>query len=195
MSKRDVTLEPHNQCLPMGVPRTTPFPFRFRAELHRQAAVTPLHPGRGEHPHLPSDLHGRPEASAGRRARFDVARTFDRLVGRRYARHRHASASTTSSGSDRRGHPHTEQLHIIERWTRKDMGHMENVVTIDDPAPTTKPFTMRFMATWTPGDELLEYICQENNQHGVETLPATAAGDTSNSAGGSGRCPATREPG
>jgi hypothetical protein len=27
------------------------------------------------------------------------------------------------------------------------------------------------MATWTPGDELLEYICQENNQYGVETLP------------------------
>ena len=29
----------------------------------------------------------------------------------------------------------------------------------------------KFMATWTPGDELLEYICQENNQYAVETLP------------------------
>ena len=29
MSKRDVTMEPHNQCLPMGVPRVTPFPYRF----------------------------------------------------------------------------------------------------------------------------------------------------------------------
>ena len=72
---------------------------------------------------------------------------------------------------DRRGHPHTEQLHTIERWTRKDMGHLENVVTIDDPGAYTKPFTVKFMATWTPGNELLEYICQENNQYGVQTLP------------------------
>jgi hypothetical protein len=58
---------------------------------------------------------------------------------------------------------------------------MENLVTIDDPGAYTKPFTVRFMATWTPGDELLEYICQENNQYGVETLPGgLPAADTSN---------------
>jgi hypothetical protein len=51
------------------------------------------------------------------------------------------------------------------------MGHLENVVTIDDPGAYTKPFTVKFMATWTPGNELLEYICQENNQYGVQTLP------------------------
>ena len=72
---------------------------------------------------------------------------------------------------DSRGTPHTEQLHTIERWTRKDQGHLENVVTIEDPGTYTKPFTVKFMATWTPGDELLEYICQENNQYGVVTLP------------------------
>src|SRR5688572_17145829 len=29
MATRDVTMEPHNRCLPMGVPRVTPFPYRF----------------------------------------------------------------------------------------------------------------------------------------------------------------------
>ena len=49
---------------------------------------------------------------------------------------------------------------------------MENKVTIDDPGAYTKPFTLTFMATLSPpGDELMEYICQENNQYGVQTIP------------------------
>ncbi len=48
---------------------------------------------------------------------------------------------------------------------------MENKVTIDDPGAYSKPFTLTFMATTTPGDELLEYICQENNQYGIQTIP------------------------
>jgi hypothetical protein len=34
---------------------------------------------------------------------------------------------------DHLGTPHTEQLHTIERWTRLDLGRLENKVTIDDP--------------------------------------------------------------
>jgi hypothetical protein len=68
---------------------------------------------------------------------------------------------------DRLGHPHTEQLHVIERMTRTDLGHLTNKVTIDDPGAYTKPFTLTFNAKLAPGDELLEYICQENNQFGL----------------------------
>ena len=45
------------------------------------------------------------------------------------------------------GHPHTEQLHTIERWTRLNLGQMENKVTLDDPGAYSKPITMTFMAT------------------------------------------------
>ena len=68
---------------------------------------------------------------------------------------------------DRRGHPHTEQLHTIERWTRKDFGHLENQVTIDDPGAYSRPFTTTYTATLDPAGELMEYICQENNLFGV----------------------------
>jgi hypothetical protein len=69
---------------------------------------------------------------------------------------------------DRRGHPHTEQLHTVERYTRTDLGHMEIKVTIDDPGAYSKPFTLTFNARLSnPGDELMEYICQENNQFGI----------------------------
>ena len=64
---------------------------------------------------------------------------------------------------DFRGHPHTEQLHTVERYTRKDFGTLVNEVTIDDPGAYSKPFTLKFNATLIPKAEILEYICQENN--------------------------------
>lgn len=68
---------------------------------------------------------------------------------------------------DRRGTPHTEQLHTIERFTRKDMGTLLREVTIDDPGAFSRPFTVTFTATLRPTEEVQEYICQENNQFGA----------------------------
>ena len=69
---------------------------------------------------------------------------------------------------DNRGTPHTEQLHTVERWTRIDKGHLATDVLIDDPGAFSRPFTVTFQSTLAqPGDELIEYICQENNQYGV----------------------------
>jgi len=181
MSKRDVTLEPHNQCLPMGVPRTTPFPFRFLQNYTDKQAthLYILHEG-NIHTYRQIFMDGRQHPPADELDSTWLGHSIGRWDGDTLV------IDTVGFNDrwwfDRRGHPHTEQLHTIERWTRKDLGHMENVVTIDDPGAYTKPFTVRFMATWTPGDELLEYICQENNQYGVETLPGgLPAADTSNS--------------
>jgi hypothetical protein len=41
---------------------------------------------------------------------------------------------------------------------------MVNEVTIDDPGAYRKPFKATFSATLRPGEELIEYICNENNQ-------------------------------
>ena len=47
------------------------------------------------------------------------------------------------------------------------MDTMVNTVTIEDPVYYTKPFTVTFNARLqAPGDELMEYICQENDQYG-----------------------------
>ena len=168
MAKRDVTMEPHNQCLPMGVPRVTPFPYRFVQNYTHKAAthLFILHEG-NIHTYRQIFMDGRPHPK-------ELDPTW---LGHSIGKWEGDTLVIDTVGYndkfwfDRRGHPHTEQLHTIERWTRKDMGHLENVVTIEDPGAYTKPFTVRFMATWTPGDELLEYICQENNQYGVVTLP------------------------
>ena len=64
---------------------------------------------------------------------------------------------------DREGMPHTEQLHLIERFTRTDFNTMKYEMTIDDPGAYTRPWTTGFFLRWSP-EEMLEFICQENNQ-------------------------------
>jgi hypothetical protein len=69
---------------------------------------------------------------------------------------------------DQRGTPHTEQMHIVEKWTRTSHNNLRRVVTIDDPGTFTKPFEYTAIAKLTvPDSEILEYFCQENNQYGI----------------------------
>jgi hypothetical protein len=66
---------------------------------------------------------------------------------------------------DNDGHPHTEMLHIIERYRRPDKGHLEMETTVEDPGTLAKPWTQKRIADLAPGDEeVLEFICNENNR-------------------------------
>jgi hypothetical protein len=65
---------------------------------------------------------------------------------------------------DRQGLPHTEQLHMIERFTRTDMNTMKYEVTIDDPGAYTATWSAGFFLRWQPGQEMFEYVCQDNNK-------------------------------
>jgi hypothetical protein len=44
--------------------------------------------------------------------------------------------------TDNEGHPQSDALHLVERWTRPDEKHLQVVLTIDDPKYYTKPFTV-----------------------------------------------------
>ena len=63
-----------------------------------------------------------------------------------------------------RGNPTSDAMHLTERMRRRDFGHMDVQITIDDPKAYTKPWTITEQATFRPDDELLEYICSENNK-------------------------------
>ena len=65
---------------------------------------------------------------------------------------------------DTNGHPVTDALHVFERYTRKDFGHMDVAITIDDPKAYTRPWTVTEPAVLQPDTELIEYICEENNK-------------------------------
>ena len=63
------------------------------------------------------------------------------------------------------GHPHTDKLHLIEKFTRTAKEELHYEVTIDDPGAYTKPWTVAWDVPWRATGELTEYICQENNRH------------------------------
>jgi hypothetical protein len=71
---------------------------------------------------------------------------------------------------DQVGKPTTDKLHVIERYTRRDFGHMDLEITIDDPGAYTRPWTVKQNLTLLPDTELLEFICNENNRD-LEHLP------------------------
>jgi hypothetical protein len=52
---------------------------------------------------------------------------------------------------------------MIERFTRTDMKTMKYEVTIDDPGAYTKTWSAGFLLGWDQGQELFEYVCQDNN--------------------------------
>jgi hypothetical protein len=65
---------------------------------------------------------------------------------------------------DAAGHPRSESMRIVERWTRRDVGHMDVEITIDDPKMYTRAFTIRHTARLLPDTDILEAVCAENER-------------------------------
>jgi len=64
------------------------------------------------------------------------------------------------------GHPHSEALHVTERFHRRDFGHLDVQVTIDDPKVYTKSFSVKFTELLLPDSDVTEYFCNEDEKDG-----------------------------
>jgi len=157
MDSRKSSDDPEANCLPTGIPRIAPYPWRivqtkthlfflFEGNIHsfRQIFLD----GR-QHPADPDPTwYGHSIGKwEGDTMVIDTVGFNDKFW------------------FDFRGHPHSEKLHTVERYTRTSFGQMTNEVTLTDPEYYTKPFTLKFTARHLPAtEELMEYICQENEQ-------------------------------
>jgi hypothetical protein len=65
---------------------------------------------------------------------------------------------------DAAAHPHTEQLHIVERFTRINELLLHYEATIEDPGAYSKPWYTSWYIGFQKGIEPYEYICQEGNK-------------------------------
>ena len=65
---------------------------------------------------------------------------------------------------DVNGTPYTDALKMTERFRRPNFGTLEIDVTIDDPKAYTKPFTVRVNQRIMVDQEMIEFICNENEQ-------------------------------
>jgi len=171
--------DPEAHCLPTGVPRQAPYPWRI---VQTPTHYFILYEG-NIHSYRQIFMDGRKHP-----ANLDPA-WYGHSIGRWEG---DTLVVDTVGFNDRfwfdyLGHPHTEQLHTIERYTRTDLGNIQIEVTIEDPGAYTKPFTTVGRARLMPNDELMEYICNENDldrghysgpphlpTDGFETRPQTA---------------------
>jgi hypothetical protein len=75
------------------------------------------------------------------------------------------------------GHPHSERLRVTEKFRRADFGHMQVQVTFDDPETMTRPLNISVGVTYAADGDMLEYVCNEDEQdthHLVGTAKAEA---------------------
>lgn len=148
--------DPEVNCLPTGVPRLPPYPWRivdagthlfflFEGNIHSYRQI--FMDGRKHPPDPDPTWYGH---SIGR---WDGDTLVIDTVG-----------FNDRFWFDFVGHPHTEQLHTVERYTRPSLGTLVEEVTIEDPGAYTRPFTIHSSHRLMPNDELLEYVCNENER-------------------------------
>ena len=53
---------------------------------------------------------------------------------------------------------------MTERFRRTSYGFMDVEVTVDDPKAYTRPWTVTIKQRLMPDDELIEFVCQENER-------------------------------
>jgi hypothetical protein len=151
--------DPQANCLPSGVPRGAPYPWRMvQSSTHEPASHIFILAEGNIHSYRQIFMDGRTHPD-------DPDPTW---FGHSIGRWEDNSLVVDSVGFNDRfwfdylGHPHTEQLHIVERYTRTDMDNMTIEVTIEDPGAYEKPFTVSGTARSQQG-EIMEYICNEYN--------------------------------
>ena len=60
---------------------------------------------------------------------------------------------------DGMGHPHSDALHLTERFHRRDFGHLDVEMTFDDPQIYTRPFTIKVPHDLVPDNDIFEMFC------------------------------------
>ncbi len=63
------------------------------------------------------------------------------------------------------GHPHTNLLHVVEKFTRPTRNQLHYEAMIDDPGAYARLWTVAWDMKWWPNGQLDEYICTENNRY------------------------------
>ena len=76
------------------------------------------------------------------------------------------------------GHPHGEQLRLTERYRRKDFGHMDLDIAMEDAKYYTRPINLHLDLTLQTGTDIYENVCTENEKdraHVVLTASPSAS--------------------
>lgn len=154
--------DPNGLCLPPGGPRmmTTPYPMEI-IQMPEQKRILMIYEG-AAHVWRMIYMDGRPHPQGDALAPTWLGHSVGRWEGDTLV----VDVVGFNEGTwiDMGGKPHTNKLHLTERYTRTDLYTLHYEATIDDPGAYTAPWKIAFDVVWDPEGEIQEYICQENNR-------------------------------
>ncbi len=152
--------DPFVRCLPPGGPRQfhTPHGFQFIEQKELGRILVLLGGGNRNWRVIYTD--GRPQGQ-----KDEAVLTY---YGTSVGRWEKDTLVVDSTGFNEKfwftngGLPHTEALHLTERFSRPDLNTLKYDVTVDDPRTYTRPWTGGWTIQWVPNEEIQEYFCEEN---------------------------------
>ncbi len=148
---------PDQRCLPLGVPRAELISFPFKI-VQMPGLIVMMYEPDNTHRQIYTD---------GRKLPADPNPTW---LGYSVGHWEGETMVVDSAGFndkvwiDSAGHPTSDSLHIQERFRRRDFGHMDLQITIDDPKMYNKPFTFKVTQLLLPDSDIFEYFCNENEK-------------------------------
>ena len=135
-------------CLPFGMTRSITPPSRCRS-----CRATPT--SRSCSSRIPGSRWRR--STAGRIGRGSPpGSAIQSVVGKATRWSSTRSTSTASTRLDTVGHPHSDQLHLVQRFTRPDLGHINHEMIIEDPKTFTRPWKTTRTFTLRPDWEMMD---------------------------------------
>jgi hypothetical protein len=150
--------DPQAYCIPGGVPRsyTPPYPFKI---VSTPNLVVMLFEAIQSYRQIFTDGRELPRELTPTWMGYSVGRwEGDTLIVQ-------TTGFKDENWIDSDGHPGSDALVVTERFRRKDFGHIDIEVAIQDPKAYAKPWTITLSLTAAPDNEIMEYICSENNKY------------------------------
>jgi hypothetical protein len=158
--RRQLKDDPIARCLPPGGPRQFQMPQGFQFVEQRELGRVLILLGGGNRNWRVIHTDGR---SPGQAAEAVLG-----YYGSSVGRWEKDTLVVDSVGYNERfwlargGLPHTDALHLIERFTRTSARTLRYEVTIDDPGAYTRQWTGGWTNEWVAGRDIEEYFCEEN---------------------------------
>ena len=162
--------DPFTRCLPPGGPRQFQTPHGFQFVEQKDVGRILVLLGGGDRNWRMIFTDGRPQGQAD-----EVVRSYD---GNSVGHWEKDTLVVDTIGFNERfwfangGLPHTEGLHLIERFTRPDLNTLKYDVTIDDPRTYTRQWSSGWTVQWVPDQEIQEYFCEESVESDLYTEEA-----------------------
>lgn len=154
--------DPIARCLPQGGPRQFQMPNGFQFLEQREIGRIMLLLGGGDRNWRVIYTDGRPAVPA--------AEAVLSYYGTSTAKWEKDTLVVDSAGYSERfwmangGLPHTEALHLTEKFTRTNYDTLKYEVTVDDPHTYTRPWTASWTIQWVPDKEIEEFFCEDNSE-------------------------------